>query len=442
VLPGVTREARCVDLARPEDPDAPNGRAITVRAAVVPATGLRPLPDAIFVFAGGPGQSATEIAGMVMPLFARLEARRDVVFVDQRGTGASNPLRCLDDSRRPLRDTLDVEKGRRELVACRDGFTDAGTDLSQYATWTAMRDVEAVRQALGYGRINLWGASYGTRAALEYARQFPQSVRTVVIDGVAPALTPLPLDLAFDTDAALARVLAGDGGAGVRAALELVLADDAGVQRVTDPFFGDTFETRLDRKQRLGMVRAPLYVPMLTAALPHAIVRASEGDWTPLIGLQGAMSSGRLYASMHFSVLCAEDMPRITDADREAVKATLSGTTFIEEYERSCAGWPTRAVPREVFAPPTFDAPTLLLSGGADPVTPPHHAEAVAKTLPRALHLVAPNLGHGVSTQGCGPSLVTKFITAGSTEGLDGGCLTTIPPPDRFEPPRPAEVPR
>lgn len=437
VLPGVTREARCLSLEVPENPDLPQGRRLRIHAAIVPATGIRPLSDAIFVFAGGPGQAASEIAGGVMPLFAGLEARRDVVFVDQRGTGRSEPLACRDDlRRRPIAEALDDERNAARLVECRDAFTDAGIDLAQYATWIAMRDVEAVRVALGYGPINLWGASYGTRAAMEYTRQFPSSVRSVVIDGVAPATTPLPVALAFDFEPALAHVLGRlDGGAAD--ALQTVLAPDAGVFRVTDPFFGTPAEVTLGRKLRVGMVRAPLYAPMLSVALPAALGNAASGDWNGLLGLQSGLGGGRLYAGMHFSVMCAEDVPRITDDDRRAVGSTLAGTTFIEEYERACRGWPTRPVPPEYFAAPSFEAPTLVLSGGGDPATPPRHATSVAKGLKNASHLIAPALAHGVSTAGCGPLLVRQFFTAGSASGLDGGCLEAIPPPTLFEAPRP-----
>ncbi|MBL8923257.1 MAG: alpha/beta fold hydrolase [Myxococcaceae bacterium] len=437
VLPGVPREARCSWLEVPENPDAPAGRTLRLHLAVVGATGIRPLPDPIFVLAGGPGQAASEIAGSVLPLFASLEPRRDLVFVDQRGTGRSAPLACPDDlHRRPLAEAFDDEANAARLTACRDAFTDAGVDLAQYATWIAMRDLEAARLALGYGPVNLWGGSYGTRAALEFARQFPNSVRTVVLDGVAPAQQPLPVALAFDTDSVLDQVLAQTDG-GLAEALDVILAPDAGVATVTDPFFGGEVRLRLERKQRIGLLRGPLYAPMLSAALPEAISRAGAGDWSALVGLQAGLRGGRLYAGMHFSVLCAEDVPRISDDDRRAVASTRAGTTFIDEYERACRGWPTRPVPQAFFAPPTFSAPTLLLSGGRDPATPPRNAEAVARTLPGALHVVAPRLGHGVSSAACAPRLVRDLVTRGAVAGLDGGCLGDLPAPTFFEAPRP-----
>ncbi|MCA2979914.1 MAG: alpha/beta fold hydrolase [Myxococcaceae bacterium] len=438
VLPGVGREARCLTLERPEDPDVPAGRRVSVRVAVVPATGVRPLPDALFVFAGGPGQAAGDVAGAVMPLFAGLEARRDVVFVDQRGTGASSPLSCPDEAlgKRPLPETVDEAAQAARLQACRRSLSDAGVDLAQYATWIAVRDVEAARQTLGYGAVNLWGASYGTRAALEYARQFPAAVRAVVLDGVAPASTPLPVALAFDTDEALRQLSARVDG-GLDGALDALFAEDEKPARLVDPFYGDAHDVTLSRLQRLGLVRSPLYAPAFAAVLPLALARAARGDLQPLVGLGGGLGAGRLFTGMHFSVLCAEDVPRITDEHRRAVEATRAGEAFIDHYERACRDWPRRPVPAGFFAPPSFTAPTLLLSGGADPATPPRNASAAAAHLPNALHLVAPSLGHGVSAAGCASRLITRFFSTGTTAGLDGGCLEDLPPPALFEGPTP-----
>jgi pimeloyl-ACP methyl ester carboxylesterase len=373
-----------------------------------------------------------------MPLFASLEARRDVVFVDQRGTGRSSPLSCPDETRgkRPLPEVMDEDAGAARLEACRLALVDAGVDLAQYATWIAVRDVEAVRQRLGYGSVNLWGASYGTRAALEYARQFPTSVRAVVLDGVAPPATPLPVALAFDTDDAL-RALSARVDGGLDEALAAVLGPDSWPARVVDPYFGTPVDVALSRTQRLGLIRGPLYAPSLASALPVALAHAARGDVQPLLGLGGGLSAGRLSTGMHFSVLCAEDVPRVTDAHRDAVSSTRAGTAFIDEYERACRGWPRRPVPDAFFAPPAFPAPTLLLSGGVDPATPPRNAAEAAAKLPNALHVVAPNLGHGVSTAGCAPRLITQLFAKGSLAGLDGGCLEPLPPPTLFEEPRP-----
>ena len=187
----------------PRNPDQPAGRTLEVHFAVVPAVARNAREDPVFVLAGGPGQAATRIAGMAMSIFAELNARRDIVFIDQRGTGKSNALDCPDEST-SLAATLDPSQQLERVQRC---LRELKADTRQYATWIAVRDFDAVRRALGAERINLWGASYGTRAALEYLRQFPQHVRTVVLDGVAPPDMALPAAFAVDADAALTRLV-------------------------------------------------------------------------------------------------------------------------------------------------------------------------------------------------------------------------------------------
>lgn len=446
VLPGVPREARCVDVDVPLDWEAPAAGTLRVHAAVLPAEGSRALPDPLFVFAGGPGQAAGHVAELTLGLFGGLTARRDVVFVDQRGTGQSHPLDCPDAGQRlPAHEHYDMDAGRRRLTACRDALVARGEDLRQYATWLAVRDVDRVREVLGYEQLNAWGASYGTRAALEYARQFPGRVRALVLDGVAPADVVLPVAMAEDTDAALdawvaaCRADPACGGAPLDDALKRLLDPDAGVTTTTtrDAFFGQPAMLTLGHAQRLGLVRGPLYVPTLGAIWPYAVRAAADGDFTPLVGLEAALSGLALSQGMHFSVLCAEDVPRLTPSLRAQAARTRAGTAFLDEYDDACRGWPTRPVPPAYFEPSTVAAPTLLLSGALDPATPPRHAQALAQRLPHATHVVARALAHGVSGRGCGPQLVQRFVRDLSLGELDAGCLDDLPFPTAFRPPEP-----
>jgi len=171
-LKGIERAVQCGQVEMPENPDTPTGRRLTIHFAVVPALAKNKAPDPLFVFAGGPGQAAMQVAGPLQPVLAQINARRDIVYVDQRGTGRSNALEC-DRPRRtlPLAESVDPARAIVELASC---VARLPADPAQYATWIAVRDIDAVRQALGAAQINLWGGSYGTRAALEYLRQFPQ----------------------------------------------------------------------------------------------------------------------------------------------------------------------------------------------------------------------------------------------------------------------------
>ena len=132
---------------------------------------------------------------------------------------------------------------------------------------------------------------------------------------------------------------------------------------------------------------------------------------------------------MHLSVICSEDMPRITAADLAAVSSTLFGRALVDDFIRACRLWPHGRVPGDFYEPVRADTPVLILSGGIDPATPPRHGEQVAAGLPNSRHLVAPQLGHGVSGRGCAPRLIESFIRTANAKSLDGKCLERIPRP-------------
>jgi pimeloyl-ACP methyl ester carboxylesterase len=442
-LPGVEREILCGAVSMPEDPDAPGGRKIDIHYAVVPALARNKQPDPMFVFAGGPGQAATRVLGITMPIFAELNARRDIVFIDQRGTGKSNPLDCADDEP-SLVATLDPSQQVERLQRC---LRELRADTRQYATWIAVDDFDAVRMKLGAARINLWGGSYGTRAALEYLRRYPQHVRTAVLDGVAPPDMTLPAAFALDADAALAglsttcrsdercRTRFPDFDARIGALLER--ADSGFEITVSDPLTGQPQTLQVDRRLLASLLRVPLYVPALGAVLPQALAEAEGGDYNGLVALSVAVS-GRVNENfalgMHFAVICAEDLPRLGPTHRKAAAATRFGTTFTDLYADACTSIATRPVPEGFYQVPRAAVPVLVLSGGLDPATPPRHGASVAERLGNARHVVSPHLGHGLSGQACAPRLITRFVREGDFVNLDAECLEKLPAASFFEP--------
>jgi pimeloyl-ACP methyl ester carboxylesterase len=446
-LPGVPQEIRCGQLEVPEDRQAGNGRRLRIAFAVVPALAKNKAPDPVFVLAGGPGQAAQGIAALVMPVLAQVNARRDLVFVDQRGTGRSNALTCPEPAHaQRLAEAFDTRRQIDELVAC---LRRLEADPRHYGTWIATHDLEAVREALGAQRINLWGASYGTRVALDYLRQFPQRVRSATLDGVAPPDMALPASFGVDADAALdalAAACARDARCGARhpalsRQIDAVLARFGSAPmtvRITHPLTGELEAVSLTREAVAAALRAPLYVPTLAALLPHAIERAAREDFAPLAAMLASATGNeatKLAWGMHFAVVCAEDMPRVDAAARSRVAATRFGTGFLDLYAYACARVPHTPAPPAFYELPATEAPVLILSGGADPVTPPHHGTRVAHRLRNARHLVAPNLGHGVSHHGCAPELIARFIRQAGFGGIDGGCLERLPAPPFFLPP-------
>jgi pimeloyl-ACP methyl ester carboxylesterase len=441
-LPGLEREARCGTVSVPADPAAPEGKKFAVRYAVLPALARIKLDDPVFVLAGGPGQAATGVAGQVAPIFDKLNARRDLVFVDQRGTGASAPFACPQPASEF--EEFDAQRAVERLRECARAAT---IDPALLPTWIATRDLEAVRAALGAEQINLWGASYGTRAALDYLRQFPQRVRSVVLDGAAPPDMALPAAMSVDADAALEAALArcaADPACSarypdLRATVARLLDQAAQGQRISvaDPLTGRRTELALSPTLLAALLRAPLYVPTYAAVLPYALAEAGAGRFEPLAALAAGLAgpvSRNFAEGMHYAVVCAEDLPRIDAAARQQAAATRLGTTIIELYAQACGALRAGAVPAEFYTVPASRVPVLILSGGADPATPPRHGEAVAQRLGNALHLVAPQLGHGVSGAGCAPDLIARFVRQASFDGIDGACLQKIPAPSFFQP--------
>ena len=445
---GIKNEVQCGAVTRPLDPARPGGVKIAVHYVVVPAMARRKLADPVFLLAGGPGQSAISAAPQVMPLFTRLNNRRDIVFVDQRGTGRSAPLECEDPRHRPLSEQADTERQIAQMMQCRDKLQKLPHgDLRFYTTTIAMQDLEAVRRALEVERIDLVGGSYGTRAALEYLRQFPGSVRRVIIDGVAPPDMVLPLSFATDGQSAFDAVFAACAAEpacakahpALRADWAALLASLPKRVTVAHPLSGRQETFTVTRDMVLGAVRGPLYAPALAAALPQAIAEAAQGRFEPLVGMSSLFASRKgmsLAMGMHFSVVCAEDAPRIATSTEPA--GTDFGRDFTRLYEGVCAGWPRGEVPADFYRIGPSAAPVLLMSGGIDPVTPPRHAERVAKALgANARHVVVAQAGHGVMSIACMRDVLYRFIDAADDAealAVDAGCAKNVPRPPAYQP--------
>lgn len=448
-LKGVEHDALCGSIVRPLDPTRPDGPAIEIHFAVLPAVARNKKADPVFFFAGGPGQSAIDLAGSVAQLLARLGNRRDIVLIDQRGTGRSAPLRCADEApTQPLRDRVDLAWQAVQLRACRERLQKLPYgDLRRYTTTLAMQDADAVRQRLGASRIDLVGGSYGTRAALEFMRQFPHAVRRAVLDGVAPPDMALPAAASPDSQAAFdALLLACETDAACRTRYPNLRlpwrALLAGLPReivVTHPVTDLDERLTLTREMLAGLVRQALYVPVLASALPLALADATQGRFAAIFGLSAALSGRRasgLAQGMHFSVICAEDMPRLATSTERPGADFGDGT--VELYRDACADWPRGEVPPAFYQLPPAPAATLVLSGGIDPVTPPRHGEHVARALGvKARHVVVGNAGHGVLALGCMRDVVFHFVDADSDEQalrVDAGCAAAMPRPPAFVP--------
>jgi pimeloyl-ACP methyl ester carboxylesterase len=438
IVEGVRGDARCGTLEVAENRADPAGRKITLHYAIMPAKVRSKALDPVFVLAGGPGQSAIGVAGNISPVFAKLNEKRDIVFLDQRGTGESNPLDCEIDEDEPLSGVFDTARQQALLKQC---LASLKGDPRFYTTSIAVQDLDAVRAKLAYPSINLWGASYGTRVALEYMRRYPNAVRSVVLDGVAPTNMKLPVTFAADGWQALSTLLqrceADENCRYHYPQLQSRLTaflDKLGSGRMTvefvHPVTGNVATMEMEEMAIRMAVFRPLYLPQLTSLLPGALHHALEGQFEPLIAQNLIMTSGaagELATGMHLAVICAEDVAPITDADRAQLQSQFFGRAVGRAFLDACAVWPRGEVPKDYAEPVKSNAPVLIFSGGRDPATPPRHGEAVAKHLPNARHFVAPELGHGVSSTPCATDMITRFFREPTTAKLDGECLQRLP---------------
>jgi pimeloyl-ACP methyl ester carboxylesterase len=451
-LVGVSNIAHCGHIQRPLDPDRPDATKIQIHFAVLPALARHKRADPLFFFAGGPGQSAIELAAPLSRLLARLGNRRDIVLIDQRGTGRSAPLKCADDRSQHLGESADTVRQLARLRDCRTALEKLPWgDLTQYTTAIAIADADAVREAIGASQVNLVGASYGTRAVLEYQRQFPQRVRRAVIDGVAPADMALPASFSVDNQAALDGLLAACADDPVCAGRfprlhehwQNLLASLPVRAIVADPLTGREEPILLNRDTLLAWIRTPLYLPTLSSALPQAINDAANGRFNSLVALASALSVGgdSMATGMHFSVVCSEDMAR-KPTIRPSPGADF-GATFGDFYRRACADWPRAKVPAGFYRVKAAPSATLILSGGADPATPPRHGDRIARQLGvKARHQVVANAGHGVMGLPCMSDVIYRFVDAESDDDalrVETTCAAAIPRPPVFTPPSSAE---
>ena len=442
-FPGVEEEIRCATYAVWEDREARKGRKIGINLTILPAKGPNPEPDPIFYFGGGPGEGVAAYAPYLAgdPALKEIRQKRDIVLIDQRGTGRSNPLDCTlygdpVDFRRAATDLYPLDAVR----ACKAEL-EKRADLRLYTTALAADDFNEIRGWLGYKKIDLYGGSYGTRMAQVYLRRHPETVRTVTLIAVAPVNVLNPLTHAYAGKRAMDLLLAEcHADAACRAAfpdvrkeLEAVLArvEQGVVVPVTNTRTGEKVEVRPSRGLVAEGIRFLMYGPR-GGSLPLQIHKAYQGDLGPIVHMaieRRLDLDEALYMGLLFSVTCAEDLPYITEElTRERTAGTLLRDYRIRQQKAVCEVWPRGAVTEDVHEPVRSDVPTLLISGEWDPVTPPEFGDSVAKQLPNSLHVVVPKGSHGGAGK-CTDDLIARFIEQGSVQGLDPSCVKDYPGP-------------
>lgn len=448
--------AQCGELEVPENRANPAHRRIRLFVARIPALGRQHAPDPVFILAGGPGLGASTFYMSLAPAFARMNRDRDLIIVDQRGTGRSTPLRCAFDENR-LWDS-DEDTATQLIRTCRDALA-PDHDLAQYTTSAAVADLEAVRTALGYGSINLYGSSYGTRVAQHYARRHPEHTRALILDGVVPPTRALGTTTSLDAEQALQRVFercretpecAARFGDPAQDYLELRnrLARAPVPMRLDHPRTGELLEFSFSAQVFAAALRLASYSAEQAAMLPLALRLANrEERFEALAGPLFVTASGyeaALAYGMHNSVVCTEDVPRFDSAglDMGALQDTFLGTGQIDWLRAVCAEWPAGEPDADLHAALTSDVPALLLSGTADPVTPATFGEEAALGLSAALHLKFPDQGHGQLALPCVDRIMAEFLGSaqrGVAPRIDTSCTARLrPPPFLLSPSGPA----
>ncbi|GGA81269.1 alpha/beta hydrolase [Arenimonas soli] len=431
---GATTRLECATLEVPEDPDKPDGRRLGLKVGLAPARSSEPQADMVLFIAGGPGQSATESYPNIAGGFARLREKRHVVFIDQRGTGEGHRLACDF----PDELTEVTESDERQVEMARDCLASFDADVAQYTTSVAVTDIEALRQALGAPALNVYGGSYGTRVAQEYARRYPDGVRSLLLDGVVPPGLALGSEHSVNLEASLKAILGRCAGEpacrdafGDPYRTLYTLRDRARSQPTTvpvpDPRSHAPRELRLDESAVAVIARLFAYAPETAALLPLLLDEAAKGRPQPLLA-QAALVydalSGQINHGMQLSVICAEDAPHLAERDEDA--GLILGNAIVGVTLNQCSVWPSGPVSEGFREPLASNVPTLLMSGELDPVTPPRYADEVARTLPRSRHLVGRGQGHILLSRGCTPRLAAEFVDTLDPAGLDADCLEVL----------------
>jgi pimeloyl-ACP methyl ester carboxylesterase len=438
--------ADCGALLVPEDPTRPGGRQIRLAFARIPAISRRKQPDALFLLAGGPGMAATTFYAMTAPVFARIHRERDIVLVDQRGTGRSNPLNCPggDETDRASDGSAILDETRRCLQAL-----SPRADVALYTTSVAVKDLDRVRQTLGYQQINLYGVSYGTRVAQHYLRRYPQHTRSLILDGVVPPELSFGAGIAIDAERSLERILArcaredacqsrfGDPQQDYHSLWTTLQAHPVPVS-VGDPSTGALKHFEFTTSHFATVLRLSIYSAEPTALLPLLLHETSSSkDFSRMAAQYLLLSQSYtdvIAVGMNNTVACTEDIPFYDPkhVDRVTLEHTFLGATQLDALFAVCKIWPHGPLDPDFHAPLHSTVPALLLSGSDDPITPPVYGEEARRGLSNSLHVILQDFGHGQLAAPCVDRVMEQFIDRASVAGLDVSCTRNDKPTPFF----------
>jgi len=421
-----------------ENPGRPEGRKLPIHVAVIPASSGKALSDPIVVLMGGPGEDAISAAEIYAAQFAPLLRDRDLLLVDQRGTGTSAPLNCNLFSPARAADNLRNFFPRAAIKTCRSRLQSVA-DLTRYTYPYFARDLEQVRRALGYGPVNLSAGSYGTRAAQVFMRAYPQSVRTAYLGSVVPMDLPGPLDFAKTAQTALDRMFENcEADSACHASFPNLrgefrqILERLALNNVRVSLPGQSDPVLLDRGRVAEWFRSRLYRPREAVALPWTIHRALAGDWAPIVDgiLSGARERDKnISLGLFFSITCSEDMPFVRELDVAALtRGTFLGDYRLRQQQAACEQWIRGTLPKDYRRPVRSDVPTLFVTGDMDSGTPVSFTSRVSEGFSKHISVVIHGQGH-TEWNDCVAKMYQQLVRNASVTGIDPQSCPAMPLP-------------
>ncbi len=459
----------CYTLSVPENRAKPTGAKVQLAIAVIKSANASVNASPVFFLQGGPGGDSIDFFGSEARQYSvswaqvgsAIFGNRDVILLDQRGTGYSKPsLACPEinalqyqtDSTASL--DQQIQEQNAAISACHSRLTASGINLDAYTTYSDANDVHDVIDALGYSAVDLYGVSYGTRLALDVMRSFPQHVRSVVLDSTVPAqvglLTSIPSSTArvFKTlwdgcaaDAAcnaqypnLEQTFYADYAALNAHPLSFQTQD----QTYGDPKYKQTFTVSFNGDTLANLLFTAFYDVTAIPLLPQMLYQLKTGATSDAAKIFGNdMFDSSVSWGMYYSVECAEDVDFDTTSQlasaaqafpqpiRQDQLASLDGEI------QGCKLWGVHTVDPSEAQPVSSSIPTLILEGEYDPVTPPANGDLAAQTLSNSYHFLFPGIGHGVMFSDgtfCATKVTQEFWVDPASQP-DASCLSGVAEP-------------
>jgi len=439
-------DAQCATLVVPLDYESPTGETIELKVAKLESRSKSPKTDALTLLAGGPGQSATESFPALAHAFHHIRADRDIILIDQRGTGSSHKLDCPhDENEDEISLLFDKAESEAASLACRNQLD---VDPRFFSTSVAVKDLELLREKLAIPQWNIYGVSYGSRVGLHYLRRYPQSVRTITLDAVVPPDIILGPESAQAAQRSLIRLFDRcENNEGCRNAFpKLRTGTFELLERLKTKPVDIQYEDISTGQQRnivftdrhLAMtMRLMSYSAHGNAILPSMLYDAIDKNNFSSLARQAQLQMSSLdkalAGGMYNAVICTEDTPFVAkDIDRAPLDNTYIGSDLLDAMHSNCHGFSPGLLDDDFKSPVVSDTPALILSGTDDPITPPDYGERVVKHMSNGVHIVNENQSHMQAALGCIPKLMAEFINTASAAELPLDCLERLRAPAFF----------